>query len=80
MFSPGAATSTHGPARLKSDADPSAAAEPTVSTKSSYHAGLATTDTASPPAASRGFWPGHCPAAPTLPAALTTTVFVTSTA
>src|ERR1700735_114295 len=41
--SPGAATSTHGPAMVNADASPRMFTDPTVSTESSYQAGI--TDT-----------------------------------
>src|SRR3954467_1437058 len=82
MPSPGAATSTHGPARLNFDGLPCASTEPTVNTQSSYQDGLTTTFTPSqsglPGRAGSvpGFCSGHCPAPPTLPAAATTTTFL----
>src|SRR5271167_471113 len=72
--SPVAATSTHGPARVNADAAPSGLTEPTVNTKSSYHAGLTATVVVCQLASAR--WAGHCPAPPLLPAAATTTAFL----
>ncbi|SKV27387.1 Uncharacterised protein [Mycobacteroides abscessus subsp. abscessus] len=85
MSSPGADTSTQGPPRLNLDGCPSGPIEPTVRTRSLYHAGLTVSSTESQSGvlgragSGGGFWLLHCPS-PTFPAATTTTTFLTSTA
>src|SRR6478672_6310283 len=73
--SPGAATSTHGPARLNFEGAPLWPTESTVRTYSSYQPGLTTALTSDQlgwpgrSGSACGFWSGHWPDDPTFPAA-----------